>query len=56
MAWHPPSLPAPGGYWRFPREDMETLKLRVKELQAQNRHKTRVKMDKIGDRIDTPLC
>ncbi len=56
MAWHQPSLPAPGGYWRFPREDMETLKLRVKELQAQNLHKTRVPIDKIGDGIDIPLC
>ena len=41
----PGAFQTPGGHWRFPREEVETVKLRMEELRERNRSRDLIPVD-----------
>jgi excisionase family DNA binding protein len=51
----PGAFQTPGGHWRFPREDVEAVKLRMEELRERNRSRDLMPSDGDEESIDPPL-
>jgi excisionase family DNA binding protein len=51
----PGAFKTPGGHWRFPREEVEAVKLRLEELRERNRHRDLMTVDGDEESVHPPL-
>jgi excisionase family DNA binding protein len=51
----PGAFQTPGGHWRFPREDVEAVKMRMEGLRDHNRRGDLIPVDEDVDSIHPPL-
>ena len=51
----PGAFQTPGGHWRFPRAEVEAVKLRMEDLRERNRRRDVVPLDGDDDSVHPPL-
>jgi predicted DNA-binding transcriptional regulator AlpA len=51
----PGAFQTPGGHWRFPRGEVEAVKLRLEELRERNRHRDLMTVDGDEESVHPPL-
>ena len=51
----PGAFQTPGGHWRFPREEVEAVKLRLEDLRERNRSRDLMPSGGSEESIDPPL-
>lgn len=51
----PGAFQTPGGHWRFPREEVEAVKLRMEELRERNRSRDLLPLDGDEEIVHPPL-
>ena len=53
--YFPGAFQTPGGHWRFPREEVETVKMRMEDLRGRNRHGDLMPVSGDEDSVRPPL-
>ena len=53
--YFPGAFQTPGGHWRFPREEVETVKMRMEDLRDRNRHGALMPVGGDEDSVRPPL-
>jgi excisionase family DNA binding protein len=51
----PGAFKTPGGHWRFPREEVEAVKLRLEELRERNRRRDLMPAEGEEESVHPPL-
>jgi excisionase family DNA binding protein len=53
--YFPGAFQTPGGHWRFPREEVEAVKMRMEDLRNRNRHGDLMPVGEDEDSVHPPL-
>lgn len=53
--YFPGAFQTPGGHWRFPRDEVKAVKMRMEELRARNRHRDLKPVGGDEDSVHPPL-
>lgn len=53
--YFPGAFQTPGGHWRFPRDEVEAVKIRMEDLRNRNRHGDLMPVDGDEDSVHPPL-
>ena len=51
----PGAFQTPGGHWRFPRDEVEAVRMRMEELRNRNRHGDLMPVGGVEDSVHPPL-
>jgi excisionase family DNA binding protein len=53
--WFPGAFQTPGGHWRFPREDVDAVRLRLEGLRERNRRRDLMPVECDDESANLPL-
>jgi len=53
--YFPGAFQTPGGHWRFPRDEVEAVKMRMEDLRNRNRHGDLMPVGGVEDSVHPPL-